>query len=286
VRISVVIPMRNAADTIDAQLEGLASQDYSGAWEVIVADNGSRDGSAQLAAAWADRLPELRVIDASERRGVSYARNAALRAARGDVIACCDADDVVQPGWLSSIALAIPKWDLVGGPINWTRLSRAKMILPRPKQQSGLRGDFGFLPFALGCNCGMRTEVVRELGGWNEDYIDGGEDAELGWRAQIAGHTLGFAEGAVVLRRQRATLRGLARQFFDYGRAQPRLYKQFRGYGMARTPWYTIATRWLLLAGCVWALLLPSPLARRWVRIAGMCAGRVAGSIQNRVLFL
>ena len=85
--LSVIVPVLNAVPTLGQQLEALSRQAYDGTWEVVVADNGSTDGSPELAAAWQDKLPALRVIDASDRRGAGATRNAAARVARGDVFA-------------------------------------------------------------------------------------------------------------------------------------------------------------------------------------------------------
>src|SRR6059058_4106784 len=102
--VSVVVPAYNCADTIDVQLAALAEQDYDGRWEVVVVDNRSTDDTADRARRWSDRLPGLRVVDASERQGVSHARNRGIEEARGDLIAICDADDQVQPGCLTAMA--------------------------------------------------------------------------------------------------------------------------------------------------------------------------------------
>ena len=67
--VSVVIPARNAAATIDDQLEALAAQEVDDPWEVVVSDNGSRDTTAARARAWASRLNSLRVVDASGASG-------------------------------------------------------------------------------------------------------------------------------------------------------------------------------------------------------------------------
>src|SRR5690606_10578144 len=94
-QISVVIPARDAARWIDAQLGALACQEVPVPWEVVVADNGSTDDTVARAEAWADRLP-VRVVDASGRPGPNHARNQGTAAARGDLLLYCDADDVVQ----------------------------------------------------------------------------------------------------------------------------------------------------------------------------------------------
>jgi len=93
--VSVVIPALNVADTIGDQLDALAHQTYAGAWEVVVSDNGSTDATRERVEVWRDRLPHLRIVDSSRRRGVSPARNVGVEAARGDLVLICDGDDVV-----------------------------------------------------------------------------------------------------------------------------------------------------------------------------------------------
>src|SRR5665213_4169463 len=98
--ISVVLPVRDGLPWLDEQLGALAAQHCDEPWEVVVADNGSSDASVALARDWAERCAAMRVLDASARVGPAAARNAGVMAARGELLAFCDADDVVQAGWL------------------------------------------------------------------------------------------------------------------------------------------------------------------------------------------
>ncbi len=114
--VSVVIALRNKGPWIGAQLEALAAQRYAGPWEVVVVDNGSTDDGPQVARAMAEPLPELRVVDASDRRGTSHARNVGAHAARGDLLLYCDGDDVVAPGWIEAMVEAAAQGRPRGGP--------------------------------------------------------------------------------------------------------------------------------------------------------------------------
>ena len=111
--VSVVLCVRNGANTIDAQLEGLARQDYEGSWELVLVDNASTDGTRARVEAWRARLPQLRVVEESV-VGSGGARNRGSRAVIGTRIACCDADDVVSPAWLREMLAALDRFDVVG----------------------------------------------------------------------------------------------------------------------------------------------------------------------------
>lgn len=96
--LSVVIPAFNAARFVGDAIESvLAQRDVPAgtALEIIVVDNGSTDGTAEVVRqAWGARV---RVVPAPEPRGIAAARNAGLAAATGNMIALLDADDVWLP---------------------------------------------------------------------------------------------------------------------------------------------------------------------------------------------
>src|SRR5439155_615850 len=71
IKLSAVIPCRNAADRLPRQLEALTREKWQGWWEVVIADNGSKDGTREVAERFKDRLPHLLVVDASAPRGAS-----------------------------------------------------------------------------------------------------------------------------------------------------------------------------------------------------------------------
>ena len=276
--ISVVLPVRDGLPWLDAQLGALAAQHCDEPWEIVVADNGSSDTSMDLARSWSQKSGRVRVVDASARRGPAAARNAGVRAARGDMLAFCDADDVVQPGWLGACAAALAHADIVAGTFDMASLNGAAPGRPTAAATTQL----GFLPAGLAANLAVRRGVFEAVGGFNEDLFVG-EDIDLCWRLQLEGYQFSVTPDAVVAKREPERLGLLFRRALSYGRCGPRLYRRYRGRGARRD-----------LAGAVksWGwLVVQVPrlgnigVRRRWVRAAGVRLGRITGSVTERVFF-
>jgi glycosyltransferase involved in cell wall biosynthesis len=284
--ISVVLPMRNEEAHVARQLSALARQTYAGPWEVVVVDNGSSDGSRQVVDAWRERVPGLRVVDASGMVGLNHARNRGAEAAQGDLLAFADADDEAVPEWLESLATAAADADIVGGALDGDALNDGMVARSIPRgDRHDLPLAYGFLPFVPGGNCAVWASLARDLW-WNEEFAVGGSDIEFSWRAHLAGARLGFAPGAVMRRRNPTTLRAMGSKYFGYGRAGAMVYREFRSLGMDPPPLGDAARAWAwLVRGAPRAALSPKFRAR-WLRLAASRAGRVAGSLEQRVLYL
>jgi glycosyltransferase involved in cell wall biosynthesis len=81
--LSVVLPCRDAAGHLGDALRALADEQLDQPWEIVVADNGSRDRTRAVALSFQDSVA-LRVVDASRRRGPGFARNVGAAAACGE----------------------------------------------------------------------------------------------------------------------------------------------------------------------------------------------------------
>jgi glycosyltransferase involved in cell wall biosynthesis len=90
--VSVVVPSFNRADCIARTVESILAQTFRD-FELIVVDDGSVDDTAEVLAKFGDRIRLIR----QENRGVSAARNAGIRAARGNWVAFLDSDDEWHP---------------------------------------------------------------------------------------------------------------------------------------------------------------------------------------------
>jgi glycosyltransferase involved in cell wall biosynthesis len=282
----VVIPVLNGEAHLGEQLDALAAQSYSGDWELVLADNGCADRTLEIARQPRAGLPEVRIADATSRRGINHARNAGVTATRGDFLAFCDADDVVSPCWLEALADAAVGADLVGGRNEWDELNAPMVVAWRPSPpMTELMRDHGFLPYTAGGNMGVWASVARELG-WDESYRFGSSDQEFAWRAQLSGYRVAFAPGAVVQLRFRDSIRATARQHYRYGRSGPQLHRAFRHAGIPRSDNRAALRGWGRLATRIPDLWESRERRGYWVRKAAFRLGRVVGSVRARALVL
>lgn len=129
-KLSIIIPCFNAGQTIAVQLEALAQQEWSQPWEIIIADNGSTDETIKIVQTYQQRLPNLKIVDASKKRGAAHARNVGARVAQSEALAFCDADDEVAPGWVAAMGEALSEYDLVGGRDEHWKLNEPWLVIP------------------------------------------------------------------------------------------------------------------------------------------------------------
>ncbi len=209
--VSVIIPVFNDAHGISACVNALLEQNYPrNLLDVIVVDNGSTppitiDGRAALIA----RL--VRCDDP----GAYAARNAGVRAARGNMLAFTDADCVPDPGWISAGVRAlvdVGPSGLIGG---------AVAMLPPTK-----RNGIGLYQYEVGFQQRENIEhkgfgATANLFCWREQFDTVGmfeqslyscADREWAWRASRHGITISYADQARVATLPRATLGGAIRQ--------------------------------------------------------------------------
>lgn len=275
-------------DHIDEQLTALAAQDYTGAFEVIVSDNGSTDGLAEFIANHpATEALSLQLVDASDAAGGGYARNVGVAASAGDFIAFCDADDRVHPNWLTAIISAAENSDAVGGVVETASINSTEVATWRSFSETQFGSD-DFLPYGITCTFGIWRSAFDAIDGFDLRYVSSGEDIDLSWRLQLAGMTLAHAPDAVVAYRLRDTYRETWNQTRAYGIATAQLYSRFREHGQNRTTPRVLAAT--LLALLLFNPLVPRricPMPRgRWFVHAGNLVGKLQGSIKHRVLYI
>jgi glycosyltransferase involved in cell wall biosynthesis len=281
VAISIVVPCRNAAGFIGTQLDALARQRCPEAWEVVVVDNGSTDGTRAVVERYRERLQHLVMVDASERRGAAYARNTGAQAAQGENVAFCDADDEVDANWLPAVAAALREHEAIAFRTDTAKLNPG--VDGRVVHQADGLQPYTYPPYLpySGGTIAMRRALFLRVGGFDESML-ACEDADLCWRLQHAGVPLVFVRDALVHVRLRTSLGAICRQARLWGEYNVVLYKKYRPLGMPPLP------RLQGLRNLVGTLRRFPQLGRRrtrsdWLWEANWMMGRLRGSVKHRV---
>jgi glycosyltransferase involved in cell wall biosynthesis len=257
VKISVVIPVFNAARTLSACLAALARQEYPD-YEVILVDNNSTDGSPEVISDFLAAHPELEASLAHEPvQGACAARNRGARRARGEIIANIDPDCLPTPTWLAELAEAFADETAaaVAGniasrpPENLCEVFAGLFTLPgreaveEHREYTLTRGGFAT------ANLAIRRAWFERLGGFDETInyrgVGIGEDHDLLARLYQQGGKLRAIPGGTVVHWHRSTLRGILRQGFLFGLAHALLTRYHGKRGIL----VSVADREFLLPG-------------------------------------
>lgn len=263
--VSVVIPAYNCQHTLPRCLSSLMAQTYPRArFELIVVDDGSTDATAARALKavrhWGGRFRLVRQTNG----GPARARNAGIRAARGEIVAFIDADCAAERDWLQQIAASLDAHSDaagVGGPLEMRATGSlvAGYLGATAFYRHRLRR--GRVDYLLTANAGFRREALRHVGGFAEEWGAWCEDADLSFRLRDAGYKLLLAqEGGVSILEGPQSVRALAGRLFRYGHGSAVLSRRWRN---RRTP----AVEMLRHAG---AVALSPALALRWVPRVGL----------------
>jgi len=286
-KLSVIIPCYNGAETIGMQLDALAKQSWDEDWEVIVSDNGSTDNSVSVVNTYRHRIANLRIVDASGKQGQPYALNVGAKNARGESIAFCDADDEVGEGWLPAIGNALNRFEFVAGRFDFEKLNSKQSLLSRKNpQKDGLQKYTypEYMHHAGGGSLGVRKALFNAVGGFDESLLLL-HDTDLCWKIQLRGGVLNFVPDAVMHIRLRDDLKSVFKQAMSYGEYNVIIYKRYRKLGMPRLSLKRGIKTWIQLLRRLKDLnkIHENPrLAWNW----GWCIGRLLACFNHRVLAL
>ncbi len=194
-------------------------------FEIIV----SVDGAGTPDFAGAELHPQctrLVLVRLGTPQGVSVARNRAVERASGEILGFLDDDTVPEPDWLNQLAAYLSDQSAaVAGRItekhDHTTLGQLRELAFRQRHVHNLTRIAtgpGGVDAVNGGNCGFRTAVFRELGGFDPSFRKS-QDRDLARRAVLAGHRISYAQDLVVTHATTYTVRGFLRGRYRAGRA-------------------------------------------------------------------
>jgi glucosyl-dolichyl phosphate glucuronosyltransferase len=270
-QISVILCTYNRCQSLAKVLRDLACQmlPESVEWEVLVVDNNSADRTADVVGEFCQGYPGRFRYLFEAQQGLSYARNAGIRQARGDILAFVDDDVTVTPMWLQHVTepfrsgkyagaggRILPDWS--APPPRWLPVEARHALAPFAVFDLGSQaGPLSEPP--LGTNMAFRKEAFARYGCFRTDLgrcgagLISNEDTEFGRRLLKAGEALRYEPSAVVyhpVSNDRLQKSFLLKWWFGKGRSDMRAYGPRTGsrYFVRGVPLYLSRNlaRWLL----------------------------------------
>ena len=197
--VSIVIPAYNEAASIEQCLLAALDQTMP-ASEIIVVDNGSTDATAGIVARVQREHPgaPIRLLDQSDRRGITPTRNRGFDASSGEIIGRIDADSLIARDWVARVAQSMSRSAVaaVSGPTTYYDLPfRPATRLSDDLARRALRGIDKRHPFLIGCNMAIRADAWHAIRTHVCDDPDDlfHEDIDLAIHLRAAGLVVGYA---------------------------------------------------------------------------------------------
>ena len=231
---TVVVPALNAEHTIRECIKSLINQDYKGAYEVIVIDNGSSDNTMDFLREFCYRK---RMLVLKERvRGSYRARNVGIVKAKGKVVVFTDADCVVQRDWLKNLMAPFRDKEvlvvggMVGGIGSSTAVERycGRFFLDQERMMNAPS------PFFATASMAVRKSAFGRYGLFDGSLRSGG-DAE--WCGRLPRRSmLYFSPRAMVRHRHPASIWTFVKKQYGYGKGMGHIQQSKKGRFSIRLP--------------------------------------------------
>jgi len=227
--VSVIVPHYNDPAGLDACLVALAAQTVAPD-EIVVADNNSPQGEAEIARVVAGRA---RLVVVAE-KGAGPARNGGVAASTGQILAFTDSDCLPTPAWLAEGLAKLEQFDLVGGAMQVLVTDEARMTPVEAFERVFAFDNQGYVEkksFSVTANLFTRREVFDAVGGFR---VGVPEDLDWCHRARDAGYRIGYAPNALVGHPARRTWNEIVRK---WARLNEEAFGLQRSQKLGRVKW-------------------------------------------------
>jgi glycosyltransferase involved in cell wall biosynthesis len=228
-RVSVVVASYNGDRTLKICLDSLLRLNYPD-YEIILVDDGSTDRTAQIAAAY----PRVRCLRHATNQGLSAARNTGISAATGQIVAFTDSDCRADEDWLYYLVNDLVNSDYagIGGPnlLPPEDSALATAVMASPGGPAHVMLTDSQAEHIPGCNMAFYKWALAEINGFDPIYRLAGDDVDICWRLEQAGHKIGFCPPAFVWHYRRSTIGAYLKQQHGYGEAEALLVRKHPEY--------------------------------------------------------
>ena len=277
--LAVIICTRNGAESIGGALDSLAAQVTTLDWELVISDNGSTDGTAGVVRSHPQLGDQALIVDSSDRKGLSHARNVGVDATTAKYVAFLDDDDEVATDWLDELVCQLRKHRFVGSSMEYEKLNESRQMEGRAQfQRDALQSIFGFT-VVNGAGAGIERALWQLVGGNDESLTTTGEDFDFSIRVQDATSVVPvLAKRASYHYRQRDGFVPSFQQGRRYGIGHVMLFARYGQSSPSREDLRRVRHLW-------WWVVTRAPVrifsSRRstWARQLGIRVGRLQGSL-------
>jgi len=266
IRISVIVLNWNGMSVIEECIDSLLAQDYP-AFEIIIVDNGSTDGStAKIEQKYQGKI---QLIKNTKNLGFAEGCNVGIRASNAEFIALINSDAVVRKNWINEMVKAMdgdPSIGMAAGKIYFSGTENLIENTGHSVYRDGLgrgRGrlekDTGqydtnnrvFCP--NGCAAFYRRKMMEEIGMFDKYFFAYADDIDVGFRGRLHQYECAYVPSAVAYHRLSSSF-GLLSPFKAFLVERNRLWVLIKCFPMRhllRAPFYTAARYFYHLYGLV-----------------------------------
>jgi GT2 family glycosyltransferase len=215
--VSIVILSYNSREDLEECIQTLITQTYH-SFEIIVVDNASTDGSEEFVRI---NYPEIKVVQTGRNLGYAAGNNAGFEVAKGEYIVVVNPDIVADPEWLAELIKPLESDQTITATTSKILIYYQKDRIntcAHKNHPTGLtfcRGlnksadDFNNcqeVSSVSGCSFAIRSDMLRNINGFDPDFFLYQEDADLSWRIRFAGGKIMYVPKSVIYHKYKLSI--------------------------------------------------------------------------------
>lgn len=214
---SIVILSYNSREDLEECIPSLMSQTYQD-FEIIVVDNASTDGSEEFIRT---NYPMIKVVQTGKNLGYPAGNNAGFEVAEGEYIVVVNPDTVADPEWLSELIKPLKSDPTITATTSKILIYSQKDRIntcANTNHHTGLtfcRGlnklasefdDYQPVGAVSGCSFAIRSDMLKNINGFDPDFFLYQEDADLSWRIRFAGGKIMYVPESVIYHKYKLSI--------------------------------------------------------------------------------